>query len=111
VQARRHDDLTAPATSELALPDAAAPLPPDSAAVRHLLSAVHEALQIPRPAWPVHRRRYLTLLERRAVVARVSIGRLLADPRSNALDYTSEGDQIRQSIADMPPDAYRHRTG
>ena len=95
------------------MPDAAAqrpPMPPDSIAVRHFLSAVHEALQIPRPA-PAYRRRYLKLLERRAVVARASIGRLLADPGSNALDYTSEGDHIRQAIADMAPDAYRHRTG
>jgi hypothetical protein len=96
------------------LPDAAAsqaPVPPDGIAVRHFLAAVHEALLIPRPAWPVYRRRYLELLERRAVVARASIGRLLADPGSNALDYTSEGDHIRQAIADMPPDTRRHRTG
>jgi hypothetical protein len=87
-----------------------APAPPDGAAVRHFLSAVHEALQIPVAAWPVHQRRYLKLLERRAVVARASIGRLLADPRSGALDYSSEGDHIRQTIGDMPPDTYRHRT-
>jgi hypothetical protein len=96
------------------LPDAAAPrppVPPDGIAVRHFLSAVHEALQIPRPAWPACRRRYLKLLERRAVVARASICRLLADPGSTALDYTSEGDHIRQTIADMPADARRHRTG
>jgi hypothetical protein len=96
------------------LPDAAAPqapVPPDGIAVRHFLAAVHEALQIPGPAWPVYRRRYLKLLERRAVVARASIGRLLADPASNALDYTSEGDHIRQTIADLPPDTRRHRTG
>jgi hypothetical protein len=100
-------------TPELALSDAAAqkgPVPPDSIAVRQFLSAVQEALQIPRPAWPVYQRRYLKLLERRAVVARASIGRLLADPGSNALDYTSEGDHIRQAIADMPPDIRRHRT-
>ncbi len=92
--------------------DAATPppcAPPDGTAVRHFLSAVHEALQIPLPAWPVYRRRYLKLLERRAVVARASIGRLLADANSNDLDYTSEGDHIRQTIADMPPDIYRHR--
>jgi hypothetical protein len=86
-------------------------MPPDSIAVRHFLSAVHEALQVPGPAWPVNRRRYLKLLERRAVVARASIGRLLANPGSCALDYTSEGDHIRQAIADMPPDTYRHRRG
>lgn len=87
-----------------------APAPPDGAAVRHFLSAVHEALQVPVPAWPVHQRRYLKLLERRAVVAGASIGRLLADPGSGALDYTSEGDHIRHTIGDMPPDTYRHRT-
>ncbi|MDA8320761.1 MAG: hypothetical protein M0030_13285 [Actinomycetota bacterium] len=42
-------------------------------------------------------------------MARASIGRLLADANSNDLDYTSEGDHIRQTIADMPPDIYRHR--
>ncbi|MGH3304988.1 MAG: hypothetical protein ACRDOK_25630 [Streptosporangiaceae bacterium] len=91
---------------------AAAPPPPspDSIAVRHFLSAVHEAIQIPAPTWPTHRRSYLKLLERRAVVARASIGRLLADPGSSALDYTSEGDHIRQTIADMVPDTCRHRT-
>ena len=87
-----------------------APAPPDITSVRHLLSAVHEALQIPVPAWPVHQRRYLKLLESRAVVARASLGRLLADPRSGGLDYTSEGDHIRLTIGDMPPDTYRHRT-
>lgn len=87
-----------------------APAPPDGAAVRHFLSAVHEALQIPVPAWPVHQRRYLKLLERRAVVARASIGRLLDDPSCCALDYTSEGDHIRHTIGDMPPDTSRHRT-
>jgi hypothetical protein len=92
--------------------DAAAPprpMPPDSIAVRHFLSAVQEALQVPGPAWPACRRRYLKLLERRAVVARASIGRLLADPGSTALDYTSEGDHIRQVIADMLPDTWRRR--
>jgi hypothetical protein len=96
------------------LPDAAAPqapVPPDGVAVRHFLAAVHEALQIPGPARPVYRRRYLKLLERRAVVARASIGRLLADPRSNALDYTSEGDHIRQTIADMHPGTRRRGAG
>jgi hypothetical protein len=95
------------------LPDAAAPQAPvpDGIAVRHFLAAVHEALQIPAPAWPVYRRRYLKLLERRAVLARASIGRLLADRGSNALDYTSEGDHIRQAIAEMPPDTGRHGTG
>lgn len=88
------------------MPDAA-PLSPAApsggTSVRHFLSAVHEALQAPVPAWPFHQRRYLKLLERRAVVARASIGRLLADPDSGDLDYTSEGDHIRQMIADIRP--------
>jgi hypothetical protein len=93
------------------VPDTATPpAPPDAAAVRHFLSAVHDALHVPVPAWPVHQRRYLKLLERRAVVACASIMRLLADPTSTALDYTSEGDHIRHSIGDMPTDTYRHRT-
>lgn len=86
-----------------------APAPPDGAAVRLFLSAVHEALELPLPAWSVHQLRYLRLSERRAFVARASIGRLLADARSSAPDYTSEGDHIRQAIADMPTDTYRHR--
>jgi hypothetical protein len=82
---------------------------PDGAAIRHFLSALHEALQIPVPAGPFYQRRYLRLLELRTVVARASIGRLLADPGSNNLDYTSESDHIRQVIADMPVHMYPHR--
>jgi hypothetical protein len=62
-----------------------------------------------RPRRRVYRHRYLKLLERRAVVARASIGRLLADPGNNDLDYTSERDHIRQTIADMRPDTCRPR--
>jgi len=50
--------------------------PPGATAVRLFLSAVHDALWIPVPAWPVNQRRYLKLLERRAIVARASISRI-----------------------------------
>ena len=65
----------------------------------------------PRARLALHPRRYLTLLERRTFVACASIGRLLADPGSNALDYTSEGDHIRHTIAGILPHTYRHRAG
>jgi len=70
---------------------------------------VHEALDIRAPALALHQLRYLRLLERRAVVARASISRILADPRTGPPDYTSEDDHIHQSIADLAPDTYRHR--
>lgn len=77
-------------------------------AIRHLLSAVYQALDIPAPSRAHDRIQYLNLLEQRAGVARASIGRLVASPHSDELDYTSEGDHILHQIADMPPDTYRH---
>ena len=81
---------------------------PSGSAIRHFLSAVHEALDLPAPQRPHDRQSYLNLLEQRAGLARASIGRLIASQHSDELDYTSEGDHIRHQIADLPPDTYRH---
>ncbi len=77
-------------------------------AYRHLLAAVHQALTLPAPHRAGDRMSYLDLLDQRARVARASIGRILADPRSGELDYQSEGDHILHQIADLPPGTYRH---
>ena len=78
-------------------------------AIRHFLSAVYEALDLPPPRRPHDRLPYLSLLEQRSGIARASIGRLVASQQSDELDYTSEGDHILHQIADLPPDTYRHR--
>jgi hypothetical protein len=80
----------------------------DRGPIRHLLSAVYQALDLPLPHHPADRVRYLTLLERRAALALGSIGRLIANSQSDDLDYFSEGDHILHLIADLPPDTYRH---
>ena len=80
-------------------------------AIRHFLSAVHQALDLPPPRHPHDRLPYLSLLEQRAGVAKASIGRLVASQHSDELDYTSEGDHILHQIADLPPDTYRHAPG
>jgi hypothetical protein len=77
-------------------------------AFRHLLAAVHQALSLPAPHRMSDREPYLDLLDRRAEVARASLGRILADPRSGELDYLSEGDHILHQIAELPPGTYRH---
>ena len=82
---------------------------PGNGTVRHYLFAVHQALDLPTPLRPRDRRPYLTLLEQRAGLVCASVGRLLESPRSDELDYTSEGDHILHQIADLPPDTYRHR--
>jgi hypothetical protein len=78
-------------------------------AVRHLLTAVQQALSLPQPRRPSDRVPYLALLEQRASVAAASIGRLLANPASGELDLLSEGDHILHQIADLPPGGYRHQ--
>jgi hypothetical protein len=88
--------------------NAAAGTAASGSAIRHFLSAVHQALDLPAPRRPHDRLPYLNLLEQRAGLARASIGRLVASPHSDELDYTSEGDHILHQIADMPPDTYRH---
>ncbi len=77
-------------------------------ALRHFLSAVYQALDLPTPLRQHDRMLYLNLLEQRAHLARASIGRLAASPQSDELDYVSEGDHILHQIADLPPDTYRH---
>ncbi len=93
------------------MPDAPepTPAPPDDTAIRRFLCAVHQALDLPAPARLWHRLAYLTLLERRARLACASIGRLIGDPRSDALDYASEGDHLMHQLADLPAHTYRHR--
>ena len=60
--------------------------PPDGTAIRRFLSAVHQALDLPAPARLRDRLAYLTLFERRARLACTSIGRLIADLGSDALE-------------------------
>lgn len=94
------------------MPDTATtpgPLPPGGGAIVHLLSAVHQALDLPAPRRASDELPYLRLLDQRARLARASIGRLISNPRSDAVDYTSEGDHILHMLADLPPDTYRHQ--
>jgi len=84
------------------------PLPPGGAAIVHLLSAVHQALDLPAPRRASDQSPYLRLLDQRVRLARASIGRLISNPRSDAVDYTSEGDHILHQLADLPPGTYRH---
>ena len=85
------------------------PLPPGGGAIVHLLSAVHQALDLPAPRRASDQLPYLRLLDQRARLVRASIGRLISNPRSDAVDYTSEGDHILHKLADLPPDTYRHQ--
>jgi hypothetical protein len=82
--------------------------PPDATAIRQFLSAVHQALDLPAPERARDQPAYHTALEQRVRLARASIGRLIAGPGSNALDYASEGDHILDQLADLPPCAYGH---
>lgn len=88
--------------------NAAAGADVSGSAIRHFLSAVYQALDLPPPHRPHDRLLYLNLLEQRADLAKASIGRLAASQHSDELDYTSEGDHILHQIADLPPDTYRH---
>ncbi len=92
------------------MPNAAAPrrAPPDDTSIRRFLSAVHKALDLPAPARLWDRLAYLTLLERRARLACASIGRLIGDPDSDALDYASEGDHLLHQLADLPAHTNRY---
>jgi hypothetical protein len=82
--------------------------PLDGLAIRHLLSAVHQALDLPLPVHAWGRLAYLKLLEERAFIARVSVGRIVRNADSDELDYVSEGDHIRYQLAELPPTTYRH---
>ncbi len=88
--------------------NAAAGTAASGSAIRHFLSAVYQALDLPPPYRQQDRLLYLNLLEQRVGLARASIGRLTASQQSDELDYTSEGDHILHQIADLPPDTYRH---
>jgi len=78
-------------------------------AARYFLAAVHQAIALPAPRRASDELPYFTLLDQRTRVARAAIGRLIANPHSGELDYTSEGDHILHQIANLPPDTYRHR--
>jgi hypothetical protein len=80
----------------------------DATAIRQFLSAVHQALDLPAPERARDQLAYLTALEQRVRMARASIGRLIAGPGSDALDYASEGDRILHQLADLPPRTYGH---
>jgi hypothetical protein len=89
------------------MPNHATP-PLDGLAIRHLLLAVHQALDLPLPVHAWGRLPYLKLLEERAFIARVSVGRIIRNADSDDLDYMSEGDHILYQLAELPPDTYRH---
>jgi len=92
------------------VPDTATPgpAPPTGGATVHFLSAVHQALDLPAPHRAKDQLPYLRLPDQRASLARDSIGRLISNPHSDAVDYTSEGDHILHQLADLPADTYRH---
>lgn len=73
------------------------------AAIRHLLSALHQALDLSGVGPGTDELACLRLLELRARIALASIARLIADPHSDGLDYMSEGDHILHQLADLPP--------
>jgi hypothetical protein len=82
--------------------------PLDGLAIRHLLSAVHQALDLPLPVHAWGKPSYLKLMEQRAFIARVSVGRIVRNADSDELDYVSEGDHILYQLAELPPRTYRH---
>jgi hypothetical protein len=82
--------------------------PLDGLAIRHLLSAVHQALDLPLPVHAWGKLPYLKLMEQRAFIARVSVSRIVRNADSDELDYVSEGDHILYQLADLPPRTYRH---
>jgi hypothetical protein len=85
------------------------PEPPAGAPIGHFLQAAAQALTLPEPLRRRDRLPYLVLLEQRSRVVVASIGRILANPDSDASDFMSEGDHVLHQIADMPPGTYRHR--
>jgi hypothetical protein len=72
-------------------------------AIRHLLSALHQALDMSAVGKARDELASLRLLEVRARIAHASITRLIGDPRSDGLDYMSEGDHILHQLADLAP--------
>jgi hypothetical protein len=71
-------------------------------AIRHLLAALHEALDLSGVAQVRDELASLRVLEARTRIAVASIGRLIGDPHSDGLDYMSEGDHILHQLADLP---------
>jgi len=71
-------------------------------AIRHLLSALHQALDLSGAGQMRDELACLRLLDLRARIAVASIARLIADPHSDGLDYMSEGDHILHQLADLP---------
>ena len=71
-------------------------------AIRHLLSALQQALDVSGVGPVRGELACLRLLELRTRIAVASIARLIADPHSDALDYMSEGDHILHQLADLP---------
>jgi hypothetical protein len=82
---------------------AAAPPSPGDSGIRHLLSALHQAFDLPAQGGAGDELAYLGLLHQRTRIAVASIGRLVGDPHSDVLDYMSEGDHILHQLADLPP--------
>jgi hypothetical protein len=81
------------------------PLPEPSfgdSAIRHLLTALHQALDLSGTGQVRDELASLRLLEARTRIAEASIARLIGDPDSDGLDYMSEGDHILHQLADMP---------
>jgi hypothetical protein len=72
-------------------------------ATRHLLSALHQALDLSGAAQVRDEMTCLRLLEARVAIALASIARLIDDPQSDGLDYMSEGDHILHQLAELPP--------
>jgi hypothetical protein len=77
-------------------------------AYRALLSAVRDALTLPPPALISDERAYLELLRDRAHLTRQGLARLAADPDAGPLDFDTEARVLRELLADLPPDTYRH---
>lgn len=71
-------------------------------AIRHLLTALHQALDLSAAGHIRDELAGLRLLEVRARIALASITRLIGDPDSDGLDYMSEGDHILHQLADLP---------
>lgn len=71
-------------------------------AIKHLLAALHQALDLAAIGQVRDELAGLRLLEARTRIAVASIARLIGDPHSDGLDYMSEGDHILHQLADLP---------
>jgi hypothetical protein len=84
-------------------PDPSTAPPLGDSAIRHLLSALHQALDLSGAGHVKDELACLRMLEARTRIAVESIARLIGDPHSDGLDYMSEGDHILHQLADLPP--------